>query len=153
TRLHRTVAIKVLPADKLGDSERKRRFLQEARAASALSHPNIVTLHDISSDQGVDFLVLEYVHGATLKNLIPDGGLPRGDVLRYGAQIASALAAAHAVGIVHRDIKPANIMITPEKQVKVLDFGLAKRTLAAGPEDETRTVGHGTMPGAIMGTV
>jgi TolB-like protein/Tfp pilus assembly protein PilF len=153
TRLHRTVAIKVLPADKLGDSDRKRRFLQEARAASALSHPNIVTLHDISSDQGVDFLALEYVRGTTLKDLIPAGGLAPADVLRYGAQIASALAAAHAVGIVHRDIKPANIMVTPEKQVKVLDFGLAKLTPAVGPQDETRTVGHGTMPGVIMGTV
>src|SRR5215470_12388596 len=128
TRLHRTVAIKVLPRDRIADPDRKRRFLQEAQAASALNHPNIVIVYDISSDGGTDFLVLEFVPGKTLRELIPPGGLPLTQVLHYGRQIAAALAAAHAVGIVHRDIKPANIMITPESQVKILDFGIAKLT-------------------------
>src|SRR5262249_8198584 len=110
TRLHRTVAIKVLPRDKFQDPERKRRFLQEARAGSALIHQNIVTLHDISTDREIDFLVLEYVRGQTLNRLIPSKGLPPAKVVEYAVQIASALAAAHAATIVHRDVKPANII-------------------------------------------
>jgi len=98
TRLRRTVAIKILPHDKLADDDRKRRFLQEARAASELNHPHIVVLHDISRDAGVDFMVMEYVRGTTLKNRIQSGVVPFGDVARYGSQIASALAAAHAAG-------------------------------------------------------
>jgi serine/threonine protein kinase len=154
TRLHRTVAIKILPHDKLADEDRRRRFLQEARAASALNHPNIVVLHDISSDAGVDFIVMEYVRGTTLKDRIQSGALPFEDVSRCGSQIAGALAAAHAAGIVHRDIKPANIMITPEGQIKVLDFGLAKLTQVAGADSqaETRTMLE-TTPGVIAGTV
>src|SRR6476646_2543331 len=128
TRLNRTVAIKVLPRDRVADPDRKRRFLQEARAASALNHPNIVVIYDISSEAGTDFLVMEYVRGKTLKELITPQGLPFAEICRYGAQIASALAAAHAAGIVHRDIKPANIMVTAEGQIKVLDFGVAKLT-------------------------
>src|SRR6266566_4642294 len=108
TRLHRTVAIKILPHDKLADADRKRRFLQEARAASALMHPNIVVLHDISSDSRMDFLVMEYVQGQTLKERIKSGALLAGELIRYGTQIASALVGAHAAGIVHRDIKPVN---------------------------------------------
>src|SRR5262245_37245881 len=104
TRLHRTVAIKILRSDKLADTDRKKRFLQEARAASALMHPNIVVLHDISQDAGTDFLVMEYVHGQTLKDRMSAGGLGLHEVVRYGVQIASALTAAHAAGIVHRDI-------------------------------------------------
>jgi Tol biopolymer transport system component len=147
TRLHRTVAIKVLPHDKVADPERKRRFLQEARAASALNHPNIVTLHDIANDHGVDYLVMEYVPGKSLDKLITPKGLPLAEALHYAQQIASALAAAHAAGIVHRDIKPANIIVTAESQIKVLDFGLAKliEREAAG---ETLTEA-----GVVMGTV
>src|SRR5579864_4062163 len=96
TRLHRTVAIKVLPHDKLADADRKRRFLQEARAASALMHPNIVVLHDIASHSGMDFLVMEYVPGQTLRERIKSGSLTAIQVVRFGTQIASALAAAHA---------------------------------------------------------
>src|ERR1700686_3703392 len=96
TRLHRTVAIKVLPQDKVADPERKRRFLQEARAASALNHPNIVTLHDIASDNGIDYLVMEYVPGKSLDKLITPKGLPLAETINYAVQIASALAAAHA---------------------------------------------------------
>src|SRR5438105_12652816 len=109
TRLHRTVAIKILPHDKVADPERKRRFLQEARAASALNHPNIITVHDIANDSGVDYLVMEYVPGKSLDKLITPKGLPLAEVIGYAAQIAGALTAAHAAGIVHRDIKPANV--------------------------------------------
>jgi eukaryotic-like serine/threonine-protein kinase len=155
TRLHRTVAIKILPRDKVADPERKRRFLQEARAASALNHPNIVTLHDIASDSGVDYLVMEYVAGKPLDKLIAPKGLPIADVTAYVNQIAAALAAAHAAGIVHRDIKPANVIVTDEGHVKILDFGLAKLTeRAPASEDETRTQESSlTETGTVMGTV
>jgi serine/threonine protein kinase/Tol biopolymer transport system component len=155
TRLHRTVAIKVLPHDKVADPERKRRFLQEARAASALNHPNIVTLHDIASDNGIDYLVMEYVPGQSLDQLIDSKGLPPAEAIGYTAQIANALAAAHAVGIVHRDIKPANVIVMQEAQVKILDFGLAKLTdRTPGREGETRTVESAlTEAGTVMGTV
>jgi serine/threonine protein kinase len=118
TRLERDVAIKILARNQVADPERKRRFLQEARAASALNHPNIVTLHDIASDDGVDFLVLEYVRGRPLHDVIPPKGLPLVDVLGWAAETAGALAAAHAAGILHRDIKPANVMVTPDGHVK-----------------------------------
>lgn len=157
TRLGRTVAIKVLPHDKLADPDRKRRFLLEARAASALNHPNIVTLYDIASDGGVDFLVMEYVPGKPLDRLIPPGGMPSAEIRKYATQMADALAAAHAAGIVHRDLKPGNMIVTPESQVKVLDFGLAK---LAGPGHyapetaDTRTIGPSlTETGMVMGTV
>ena len=153
TRLHRTVAIKILRPESIADPSRKGRFLQEARAASALNHPNIVTLYDISSDKGTDFLVLEYVPGKTLKDLITPAGLPLSEILLYGVQAAGALAASHAAGIIHRDIKPANIMVTPQSQVKILDFGVAKLTerTIGGAEDETGT--QCTVPGVIVGTV
>ncbi len=155
TRLHRTVAIKVLPHDKVADPERKRRFLQEARAASALNHPNIITLHDISHDGGIDFMVMEYVEGKSLDKLVTPKGLPINEAAGYCSQIASALAAAHAAGIVHRDIKPANVIVTAESQVKVLDFGLAKlMERASGPEGETITQESAlTETGTVMGTV
>jgi serine/threonine protein kinase len=156
TRLGRIVAIKVLPHDKVADPERKRRFLQEARAVSALNHPNIVTLHDIASDNGIDYLVMEYVEGKSLDKLIPSKGLPLPEALDYAVQIASALAAAHAAGIVHRDIKPGNAVVTAEGQVKVLDFGLAKlmERPAPGPEGETQTQkSELTEAGTVMGTV
>jgi eukaryotic-like serine/threonine-protein kinase len=153
TRLRRTVAIKVLRSESIADPSRKGRFLQEARAASALNHPNIVALYDISSDNGTDFLVLEYVPGKTLKDLITPAGLPISEILLYGVQAAGALAAAHAAGIIHRDIKPANIMVTPQSQVKILDFGVAKLTerMIDGAEDEIPT--QSTVPGVIVGTV
>src|ERR1051326_788070 len=154
-RLHRTVAIKVLPSDKTADPERKQRFMQEARAASALNHPNIVTLHDIANDSGTDYLVMEYVAGKSLDKLITSKGLPLVEAAAYVIQIAGALAAAHAAGIVHRDIKPANVVVTPEAEIKVLDFGLAKLAeRAPGPEDETVTQNSPlTGAGAVMGTI
>jgi serine/threonine protein kinase len=126
TRLDRYVALKVLPADKVADPERKRRFVQEAKAASALNHPNIVIIHDIDQADGIDFIAMEYVEGKTLDRLIPRNGMRLGQVLKYAIQIAGALARAHAAGIVHRDIKPGNVMVTSDDHVKVLDFGLAK---------------------------
>jgi TolB-like protein len=155
TRLHRFVALKFLPDEVAKDAQTLTRFRREAQAASALNHPNIVMLHDISSEAGTDFLVMEYVHGQTLESLIASDGLPFDRVTEYGVQIASALAAAHSAGIVHRDIKPANIMITQDNQIKVLDFGVAKLTTLVGnrPEVETITAIQGTIPGMVVGTV
>jgi len=106
TRLNRFIAIKVLPNDKVADPERKRRFIQEAQAASALNHPNIITIYDIGQADGADFIAMEYVAGKTLDRLIPKNGMRLAEVLKYAIQIANALARAHAAGIVHRDIKP-----------------------------------------------
>ena len=130
-RLNRLVAVKVLPADRVAASaERRSRFIQEAQLASALQHPNIVTIFDIGSTEVGDYLAMELVRGRTLDTVIPQSGLPLPSALRYASQIVDALAAAHAAGIVHRDLKPGNIMVTEQDQIKVLDFGLA--TLAAG---------------------
>jgi serine/threonine protein kinase len=122
--LDRAVAIKVLPADKLADPSRKQRFVQDARAASALNHPNIVTIYDIRSQDGTDFIVMEYIKGQTLEGLIARKGIRRADVLKYAVQIADAFARAHGAGILHRDLKPSNLMISDEGRVKVLDFGV-----------------------------
>jgi serine/threonine protein kinase len=126
THLDRFVAIKVLPPDKVADPVRKQRFVQEARAASALSHPGIVTIYDIRSDAGIDFIVMEYVAGRTLDETFPARGLRLTQALRFGVEIADALAKAHEAGIVHRDLKPSNVMVTDEGRIKILDFGLAK---------------------------
>jgi len=128
THLDRPVAVKVLPADKVADPERKSRFVQEAKAASALRHPNIVVIHDIAADRGRDFIVMEYVEGRSLDVLIGRRGLKLTESLGYAVQVADGLAKAHAAGIVHRDLKPSNIMVTDEGVVKILDFGLAKLT-------------------------
>jgi serine/threonine protein kinase len=149
--LNRYVAIKVLPAERITDSERKRRFILEARAPSALNHPNIVTVHDVTSEAGLDFIVMEFVPGKTLDLVIGRKGLKIGETLKYGAQIADALAAAHAAGIIHRDLKPGNIVVTESGLVKVLDFGLAKLT-ATGPLAATQETKQ-TEEGTIVGTV
>lgn len=153
TRLDRFVAIKVLPPERMADPDRKRRFVQEAKAASALNHPNIVTVHEIDALDGVDFIVMEYVEGRPLDRLIPADGLPLNEALAYAAQIADALAAAHTAGIVHRDIKPGNIVVTRGGRVKVLDFGLAKLVERAGSENTTVTAEAATLAGVIVGTV
>jgi serine/threonine protein kinase len=111
THLDRLVAIKVLPPERIADIERKRRFVQEAKSASALNHPNIITIYDIASENGVDFIAMEYVPGKPLDRLISRKGLALGEVLKYSIQISDALAAAHAAGIIHRDLKPSNVMV------------------------------------------
>ena len=153
TRLHRTVAIKVLSPEKFRDPEHKRRFLQEARAASALNHTNIVTLYDIGNDGDTEFLVMEHVPGRSLNQLLLSKSLTFAETVEYGTQIASAVAAAHAKGIVHRDIKPANIIVTPESIVKILDFGLAKiyDTPSDNPDSETPTLL--SSEGVALGTI
>jgi len=128
TRLPREVAIKVLPADHALDERRRQRFLREAKLLSSLSHPHIVTIHELDREGDVDFIVMELVHGASLDALIPAGGLRPGELLRIAIPAADAVAAAHARGIIHRDLKPGNIMIRDDGAIKVLDFGLAKLT-------------------------
>jgi serine/threonine-protein kinase len=157
TRLNRLVAIKVLTAASAGDPDRRRRFLQEGQAASALNHPNIITIYDIVSQEGMDCMVMELVAGKTLDELIPSDGLGPSKALGYAVQMADALAAAHAAGIVHRDLKPANVMITTTGLVKILDFGLAKFSgpaLDVSQTDETLPLSAPmTVEGSIMGTV
>ena len=154
THLDRLVALKVLQASKVADPDRKRRFVQEAKSASALNHPNIITIHDISHADGADFIVMEYVRGKPLDQLIPRNGLRIADALKYAIRIADALAKAHAAGIVHRDLKPANVMVNEEGVLKVLDFGLAKLTDAAGTSgDEATQTMCKTGEGTIVGTV
>ena len=126
THLDRLVAIKILPPAKAEDVDRRRRFAQEAKTASALNHPGIVTIYDITQHEGIDFIAMEFVPGRTLDRVIPRHGLGLNETLDYGVQIADALAAAHAAGIVHRDLKPANVIVTEQGRIKVLDFGLAK---------------------------
>ena len=154
TRLDRFVALKVLPRERIADSERRRRFTQEAKTASALNHPNIITIHEISSQSGIDFIVIEYVEGKTLDAFIPRDGMRIGEALKYAVQIADALARAHAAGLIHRDLKPSNVMIAPDGLVKVLDFGLAKlvEPSGSGPDASTRATKAETEGGAILGT-
>src|ERR1700687_879523 len=132
TRLQRTVAIKVLSAYVCSDPDLHARFEQEAKAISRLQHPNICVVHDIGSQDGVDFMVMEYVAGQTLDKIIPPGGMATDQAIRYAVQVAEALACAHAAGIVHRDLKPSNIMVDESGLVKVLDFGLAKLAIFTG---------------------
>jgi eukaryotic-like serine/threonine-protein kinase len=153
TRLKRRVALKVLPTERVSDPERKRRFIQEARAASALNHPNIITIHDVGSENGIDFIVMEYVSGKTLDQRIPRKGMQLDETLKLAVQMADALAKAHSAGIIHRDLKPTNVMVTDEGLVKVLDFGLAKLTTVENDEGGTRTTQLQTEEGTIVGTV
>jgi two-component system LytT family response regulator len=154
TRLSRPVALKILTPEMAADADRLKRFLHEARAASALSHPNAAHIYDIGEEQGVHFLAMEYIDGETLEARLSGGApLPLAELVSFGAQVAEALEAAHARGIIHRDIKPANIMITPPDRVKVLDFGLAKYVpvaQSAPSQIDTRLL---TSDGVVLGTV
>jgi serine/threonine protein kinase len=154
THLDRFVAIKVLPPEKVADPERKRRFVQEAKAASALNHPNIVHVYDIAEADGIQFIAMEYVAGKTLDQMIGRKGLRLNETLKYAVQIADALAKAHVAGIIHRDLKPSNVMVTTDGLVKVLDFGLAKLTEpASGEFGETATMRADEKPDTAEGTV
>src|SRR5215472_1281515 len=151
TRLDRTVALKILPAPFSSDAVRKQRFEREAKTISNLNHPHICTLHDIGSQDGVDYLVMECVEGETLAKRLAKGPLPLEQVLKYGAQIADALDKAHRAGIVHRDLKPGNIMLTPTG-AKLLDFGLAKPAVPLSAS-ATITAAAAQSPVTEQGTV
>ncbi len=166
-QLGRFVAIKVLISSSDESASHRARFIQEARAASSLNHPNIITIHDIVDTGSGDCIVMEFVRGKTLGKLIEEGRLPTVDCLKFAMQMADALTAAHGIGIIHRDLKPANVMVTPEGHAKVLDFGLAKvagddggsgalgggfgesdKTMSIHPDEQPKTA-----EGAIIGTV
>ena len=148
-RLKRDVAIKVLPAGLARDPDRIARFEREARAASALNHPNIVAVYDVGRDNGTYWIASELVRGDTLRRAIEAGPLPAPRAIEIATQVAAGLAAAHAAGLVHRDLKPANIMVTRAGQVKILDFGLAKQRYPA-PDSTTAYL---TDEGVVLGTV
>src|SRR5579862_3999776 len=150
TRLQRTVAIKILPAHLSSDPDLRSRFTQEAKSISGLQHPNICVVDDVGSQNGIDYMVMEFVSGQSLDQLIPAAGLPANVAVKYAIQIAEALARAHSVGIVHRDLKPSNVMVDESGLVKVLDFGLAKAAATASPSNDAATMA--TTPGMIIGT-
>jgi serine/threonine protein kinase len=155
TRLDREVAIKVLPPDVAKDTGRLRRFEQEARAASALNHPNILTVYDIGTHDNAPFMVSELLEGCELRELLNDGALPVRRAIDYAQQITAGLAVAHEKGIVHRDLKPENLFVTKDGRVKILDFGLAKlkpQKLSQGVHSEAVTMKPLTHPGMVMGT-
>jgi serine/threonine protein kinase len=154
TKLWRDAALKILPPEFAKDPARRQRFVQEAKSASALNHPNIITIYDIDTSDGVDYIAMEYVAGRTMDRLIPKQGMRTSEALRYAVQIADALAAAHAAGIIHRDLKPGNLMVTDSGLVKVLDFGLAKLIEKTGLEETTETMAPPvTEEGHILGTI
>ncbi|MEM8934523.1 MAG: serine/threonine-protein kinase, partial [Acidobacteriota bacterium] len=144
-RLGRQVAVKILPPEMAARGEWLERFEREARALATLNHPGIVTIHSIEEDDGIRFLTMERVEGRTLEEAIPDGGLPIGDFLRIALELADALGAAHRRGVVHRDLKPANVMVTTDRRVKILDFGIAKVEIAGRP--------NVSKEGQVLGTV
>src|SRR5437870_9345819 len=155
TRLGRDVAVKVLPSSFSGDSERLRRFEQEACAAGALNHPNVLVIHHIETHEGAPYIVSELLEGETLRKRMSGTAMAQRRVIDYASQIAHGLAAAHVKGIVHRDLKPDNIFITKDGRVKILDFGLAKLTQPDGSQSQTEipTRRVETNPGVVIGTV
>ncbi|MBI3472197.1 MAG: serine/threonine protein kinase [Candidatus Solibacter usitatus] len=152
TQLGRSVALKVVGEQAQVGENARARLLREARTASSLNHPHICTIHEAGVADGETYIAMELVDGQPLSALVSGGGLPVEVVIRYGAQIADALAHAHERGVVHRDLKSLNVIITPEGRPKVLDFGLAKR-LIAGPEEATRSEEQLTEAGAVVGTL
>jgi|HubBroStandDraft_5_1064220.scaffolds.fasta_scaffold05207_2 Tol biopolymer transport system component len=154
SRLNRIVAIKVLPASYSADGDRLQRFVQEARSAAALNHPNILSIFDIGEERGAPYIVSELLEGQTLRERIRSGPLSSRKTIDYALQVARGLAAAHEKGIVHRDLKPENLFVTNDDRVKILDFGLAKLTRPeTDPDADAATVQVNTEPGQIMGTV
>jgi len=153
TKLNRAVAVKVLGEQMVADVHARTRLLEEARNASALNHPHICTIHEVGEAAGQSFIVMEYVEGRPLSATVPSDGLPAERVIRYGTQIADALAHAHDRGVIHRDLKSLNVIVTPEGRTKVLDFGLAKRVQHEELEDATRSQISLTEAGKIVGTL
>jgi serine/threonine protein kinase/Flp pilus assembly protein TadD len=161
TRLGRKLALKILPAGFTQDPDRVARFEQEARAASALNHPNIITIYEVGEHEGSHFIATEFIEGRTLRQSLPPAGMPLNEALEIAIQTAGALQAAHEAGITHRDIKPENVMIRPDGYVKILDFGLAKLTEKSDPKIDLSNIDKeaatmlrpNTDPGTVMGTV
>jgi Tol biopolymer transport system component/predicted Ser/Thr protein kinase len=147
TRLDRRIALKLLRPEQVNDPSRRQRLMREARAASGLIHPNVVTIHDVGSDRNIDYIAMEHIEGRSLEQCIPPAGLPPKQALAYAIQIAGALAGAHAAGIVHRDLKPGNVMVTREGLVKLLDFGLARKSRIG-----QSGIGTLTLDGDLAGT-
>src|SRR5579884_856030 len=152
-RLGLEVAVKVLPEPFANNAERRARFEREARAVAAVSHPNILAIHDYGTESGITYAVMELLEGETLRRRLAKGALPWREAVEVGAAIAEGLAAAHAKGIIHRDLKPENLFLTADGRVKILDFGLARYEPAANPQEETRLyVPPLTAIGMVMGT-
>src|SRR5690348_12369613 len=144
------VAIKVLPPGAIHDESARQRFHKEARALARLNHPNIAIVHDFDTQQGVDYLVMEYIPGTTLSQKLATAGLPEKEIVRLGAQLAEGLFAAHEHGVVHRDLKPSNLRLTTDGRLKMLDFGLAKLRLPAAASVATESM---TATQGIAGTL
>ena len=153
TRLGRDVAIKVLPESVRSNPEALARFEREAKAVAALSHPNIMAIHDFGEHEGTAYAVVELLEGETLRDALVPGPLPQRKAIEYARQTARGLGAAHDSGIVHRDLKPENVFVTRDGRIKILDFGLARSTETAEPTDDTPTFTHLTGPGAVLGTI
>src|SRR5207237_2117771 len=159
TKLDRKVALKILPNELAANQDRMRRFVQEAKSAAALSHPNIAQIFEIGEDDGTHFIAMEFVDGVTLRQKIHGERIELGKLLRHLQHVAEGLAKAHAAGVVHRDLKPDNIMITREGHAKILDFGLAKlieqQPLPGSDSSEiaTAVMPQHSIPGTVMGTV
>src|SRR6202049_76893 len=149
THLGRTVAIKILPTAFSADQDRLHRFKEEARSASALNHPNIITIHDLGQEGSTHYIAMELVEGKTLRELLVSGPLPMRKAIEIAAQVAEGLTKAHEAGIAHRDLKPENLMISHDGFVKILDFGLAKHGSPSGERSDMSS----TSPGLVLGTV
>src|SRR5450631_2919605 len=155
SKLDRDVAVKVLPQSVAADPDTLARFEREAKAVAALSHPNILAIHDFGTHEGTAYAVMELLEGETLRGKLDTGPIPQSQAVDYALQIAKGLSAAHERGVLHRDLKPENVFVTKDEHVKILDFGLAKRVEAVAPGEATSgaTVSSHTQPGTVMGTM